>query len=67
MFSALTEIIRRMPTKPIPLSINSVIRAGVQLEKFQRLVRAHLESTGRSLVHDGSSTELGAADKARQD
>ena len=36
-----------------------------ELEKFQWFVRAHLESAGGTLVHEGKSTEKGAADKAR--
>lgn len=34
------------------------------LEQFQWFVRAHLETTGGTLVTDGASTEKGAADKA---
>ena len=36
-----------------------------ELEKFQWFVRAHLESAGGTLVHEGKSTEKGAADQAR--
>lgn len=36
-----------------------------ELEKFQWFVRAHLESSGGTLVHEGESTEKGAADQAR--
>ncbi|MCE8040520.1 ferritin-like domain-containing protein, partial [Halomonas sp. MCCC 1A11062] len=37
-----------------------------ELEKFQWFVRAHLESAGGQLTHEGQSTEKGAADKARR-
>lgn len=37
-----------------------------ELEKFQWFVRAHLESAGGELVHEGKSTEKGAASKARK-
>ena len=36
-----------------------------ELEKFQWFVRAHLESSGGTLVHEGESTEKGAANQAR--
>lgn len=36
------------------------------LEKFQWFVRAHLESSGGKLAHEGSSTEKGAASTARR-
>ena len=36
-----------------------------ELEKFQWFVRAHLESSGGTLVHEGKSTEKGAANEAR--
>ncbi len=36
-----------------------------ELEKFQWFVRAHLESAGGTLVHEGKTTEKGAADQAR--
>jgi starvation-inducible DNA-binding protein len=36
------------------------------LEKFQWFVRAHLESAGGKLQHEGSSTEKGAAKSARK-
>ena len=36
-----------------------------ELEKFQWFVRAHLESAGGTLVHEGKSTEKAAADEAR--
>jgi starvation-inducible DNA-binding protein len=35
-----------------------------ELEKFQWFVRAHLENAGGSLVHEGESTEQGAASAA---
>ncbi|MCW2652542.1 MAG: starvation-inducible DNA-binding protein [Mycobacterium sp.] len=37
-----------------------------ELEKFQWFVRAHLENAGGSLVHEGESTEQGAASAAKQ-
>ncbi|AKS31287.1 Dps family protein [Mycolicibacterium goodii] len=37
-----------------------------ELEKFQWFVRAHLESAGGQLTHEGQSTEKGAANKARR-
>ncbi|MEM6105432.1 DNA starvation/stationary phase protection protein [Mycobacterium sp. 050272] len=37
-----------------------------QLEKFQWFVRAHLESAGGTLTHEGKKTEKGAADTARR-
>ncbi len=36
------------------------------LEKFQWFVRAHLESAGAKLAHEGSSTEKRAANTARR-
>ena len=36
-----------------------------ELEKFQWFVRAHLESAGGTLVHEGNSTEQAAARAAR--
>ena len=37
-----------------------------ELEKFQWFVRAHLESSGGKLTHEGKKTEKGAASKARK-
>jgi len=37
-----------------------------ELEKFQWFVRAHLESAGGQLAHEGKKTEKGAAGKARR-
>lgn len=37
-----------------------------ELEKFQWFIRAHLETTTGSLVHEGSDTEEAAAAKARK-
>src|SRR6187551_108086 len=37
-----------------------------ELEKFQWFVRAHLESSGGQLAHEGKKTEKGAAGKARK-
>ena len=36
-----------------------------ELEKFQWFVRAHLESAGGTLAHEGARTESGAARKAK--
>ena len=36
-----------------------------KLEKFQWLVRAHLESAGGTLAHEGASSDKSAADAAR--
>ena len=49
-----------------PITEDMLIGQSAQLEKFQWFVRAHLENSGGRLVHEGSSTELSAADKARQ-
>ena len=48
------------------VSQDMLIEHAAQLEKFQWFVRAHLESAGGTLVHDGSPTERGAAGKARR-
>jgi starvation-inducible DNA-binding protein len=37
-----------------------------QLEKFQWFVRAHLESAGGKLTHEGKNTEKSAASTARR-
>ncbi|MGB5112442.1 MAG: DNA starvation/stationary phase protection protein [Mycobacterium sp.] len=37
-----------------------------ELEKFQWFVRAHLESSGGTLAHEGTKTEKSAASKARK-
>jgi starvation-inducible DNA-binding protein len=37
-----------------------------ELEKFQWFVRAHLESSGGKLAHEGKTTEKSAASKARK-
>lgn len=36
-----------------------------EMEKFQWFVRAHLESAGGQLAHEGETTEKGAANEAR--
>ena len=48
-----------------PVSEDMLIGHTAELEKFQWFVRAHLENTGGHLVHEGASTEAGAADEAR--
>lgn len=37
-----------------------------EMEKFQWFVRAHLESAGGQLAHEGQATEKGAANEARK-
>lgn len=37
-----------------------------EMEKFQWFVRAHLESSGGQLAHEGQTTEKGAANEARK-
>lgn len=49
-----------------PVTEDMLIGQTAQLEKFQWFVRAHLENSGGSLVHEGSATELDAADQARE-
>ena len=48
-----------------PVTQDILIDHAAELEKFQWFVRAHLESAGGTLTHEGSSTEKGAAKKAR--
>ena len=48
-----------------PVTQDILIDHAAQLEKFQWFVRAHLENSGGTLTHQGSSTEKGAADSAR--
>ncbi|MGY4708256.1 Dps family protein [Mycolicibacterium sp. CBM1] len=48
-----------------PVTQDMLIGHAAELEKFQWFVRAHLESAGGTLVHDGSSTEKKAAGAAR--
>ena len=49
-----------------PVTQDILIGHAAELEKFQWFVRAHLENAGGQLVHDGSSTERGAAKTARR-
>ncbi len=51
--------------EPDPVTQDMLIEHAAELEKFQWFVRAHLESSGGQLAHEGKSTEKGAADKAR--
>lgn len=44
-----------------PVTNDMLIGHAAELEKFQWFVRAHLENAGGTLVHDGKSTEKGAA------
>jgi starvation-inducible DNA-binding protein len=48
-----------------PVTQDILIGHAVELEKFQWFVRAHLESAGGTLEHEGKSTEKGAAKAAR--
>ena len=49
-----------------PVTQDILIGHTAELEKFQWFVRAHLESAGGTLTHEGKSTEKGAAAKARR-
>lgn len=48
-----------------PVTQDMLIGQAAELEKFQWFVRAHLESAGGTLAHEGKSTEKGAARAAR--
>lgn len=48
-----------------PVSQDILIGHAAELEKFQWFVRAHLESAGGQLTHEGTSTEKDAAGAAR--
>jgi starvation-inducible DNA-binding protein len=47
-----------------PITQDILIGHTAELEKFQWFVRAHLENAGGALVHEGSSSEEGAAKSA---
>ena len=49
-----------------PVTQDLLIGQAGQLEKFQWFVRAHLESAGGKLKHQGKSTEKSAASSARR-
>jgi starvation-inducible DNA-binding protein len=49
-----------------PVTQDILIGHARDLEKFQWFVRAHLESAGGKLAHEGSSTEKSAANTARR-
>jgi starvation-inducible DNA-binding protein len=49
-----------------PVTQDILIGHTKELEKFQWFVRAHLESAGGKLTHEGKTTEKGAAAKARR-
>ncbi|MBB3600851.1 starvation-inducible DNA-binding protein [Mycolicibacterium sp. BK556] len=51
--------------EPDPVTQDILIGHAAELEKFQWFVRAHLESAGGTLEHEGKSTEKGAAKAAR--
>ena len=48
-----------------PVTQDMLIGHAAELEKFQWFVRAHLESSGGHLAHEGKKTEKSAADKAK--
>lgn len=48
-----------------PVTQDVLIGHAAELEKFQWFVRAHLESAGGTLEHEGKSTEKSAAKAAR--
>jgi starvation-inducible DNA-binding protein len=48
------------------VSQDMIIDHAGELEKFQWFVRAHLESAGGQLAHEGKKTEKSAAGKARK-
>ncbi|MGF2947005.1 ferritin-like domain-containing protein, partial [Mycobacterium sp. Lab-001] len=48
-----------------PVTQDMLIGHAASLEKFQWFVRAHLESAGGTLTHEGSSSERDAARSAR--
>ena len=48
-----------------PVTQDILIGHTKELEKFQWFVRAHLESAGGKLTHEGTTTEKSAAKKAR--
>ena len=49
-----------------PVTQDLLIGQAGPLEKFQWFVRAHLESAGGKLAHEGSATEKSAARSARR-
>jgi starvation-inducible DNA-binding protein len=51
--------------KADPITQDILISHAAELEKFQWFVRAHLESAGGTLAHDGTSTEKTAAKSAK--
>jgi len=52
--------------KTDPVTQDILIGHAAELEKFQWFVRAHLENAGGQLSHEGSSSEQGAANAAKQ-
>ena len=48
-----------------PVTEDLLVDQAGELEQFQWFIRAHLESSGGSLVHEGATTEVDAADSAR--
>ena len=48
-----------------PVTEDLLVNQAGDLEQFQWFVRAHLENAGGHLVHEGTSSEVDAADSAR--
>ena len=48
-----------------PVTEDLLVDQAGELEQFQWFIRAHLESSGGNLVHEGAATEVDAADSAR--
>ena len=48
-----------------PVTEDLLVDQAGALEQFQWFIRAHLESSGGNLVHEGAATEVDAADSAR--
>ena len=48
-----------------PVTEDLLVGQAGELEQFQWFVRAHLENTGGTLVHEGATSEAEAADSAR--
>ncbi len=49
-----------------PVTEDLLIGQTGELEQFQWFIRAHLESSGGTLVHEGATSETEAADSARE-
>ncbi|MFV8161638.1 Dps family protein [Mycobacterium sp. 134] len=69
VYNGVIEDIRKAIARLEKLDLVSqdvLIDHAAELEKFQWFVRAHLESAGGTLAHEGAPTERGAAGKARR-